>query len=251
MKIEKRVVRLVEKKRLSEDYWWFELEFIKEFNFKAGQYVSVKVNETGERRAYSIASVPGGKKIGLLVDVSPGGVGSKFFENLKLGDGVEVLGPLGRFVVNKKGYTFDGFHLGGVRVGTQPPSEEKSLIFVGTGSGIAPLRSMIEDVLQSKVNDRSVYLVWGMRFEKDLFWQKEFEELERKYKNFKFELTLSKPSENWKGKKGRVTEVLKEMKRLEDVEFYLCGSSVMVEDCVKILTDKGVDEEKIQFEKYG
>jgi len=94
-------------------------------------------------------------------------------------------------------------------------------------------------------------LVWGMRYEKDLFWQKEFEELERKYKNFKFILTLSKPSVSWQGRRGRVTDVLKEMKILKGAEFYLCGSSVMVEDCQKILVGKGVNEEKIHFEKYG
>jgi len=90
-----------------------------------------------------------------------------------------------------------------------------------------------------------------MRYEKDVFWKEEFRELEKKYKNFKFELVLSKPSKKWKGKKGRVTDVLGEVNGLEGLEFYVCGGNQMVEDCVRVLADKGVNEERIHFEKYG
>ena len=229
MSIGKLSTRLVEKRQLAKNAWWFELEFSEKFNFKAGQYVSVKVNEEGDRRAYYIASIPGGKKIGLLVDVAPGGVGSKYFLGITVGDEVEVLGPLGRFVVEKTGSTSEQIPNG---LGSD---EKPSLVFVGTGSGIAPLRSMIDDLLQKKTGSTSkqspeatvsdekpvdIGLMWGMRCEEDVFWQEEFEALERKHKNFKFDLVLSRPGGSWQGRKGHVTDVLKEMENLKGIEFY-------------------------------
>jgi Na+-transporting NADH:ubiquinone oxidoreductase subunit F len=96
------------------------------------------------------------------------------------------------------------------------------------------------------VNDRSCKLVWGMRYEEDVFWQDDFKALEKKYKNFKFDLVLSRD-----GEKLRVTDVLREIKLVKETEFYICGSNAMVDDCQKILVDKGVGEDKIYFEKYG
>ena len=240
MSVEKLSAKLVEKRQLTNSFWWFELEFAKKFKFEAGQYVSVKVDEKGNRRAYSIATPPGDKRVGLLVDVSPGGIGSKFFEKLVVGEEIGVLGPLGRFVVEKTNHT------PGVRRRRNTTPGERSWVFVGTGSGIAPLKAMIEDLLPNKVNDRSCKLVWGMRYEEDVFWQDDFKALEKKYKNFKFDLVLSRD-----GEKLRVTDVLREIKLVKETEFYICGSNAMVDDCQKILVDKGVGEDKIYFEKYG
>ncbi len=113
-----RQMKVVEKKKIVGDFWWIVLEGENEFEFKAGQYVSVKVSDKGERRDYSIAGREGERKVALLVDVSPGGVGSKFFENIKEGEMVEVLGPVGSFIVMV---------------------EDKKLVMIATGSGIAPV----------------------------------------------------------------------------------------------------------------
>ena len=226
--------RLVEKKHLANGFWWFELEFKEVFDFEAGQYLSVKMNEKGEMRAYSIASVPGSKKIGLLVDVSPGGLGSKFFLMAEVGDEIEVLGPLGRFVADPS--CFEAL---------------EGLVFVATGSGIAPVKSILEDLLKNKKYKGRVRLVWGLRFENDIFWQKDFEKMEEKYKNFKLNLVLSKPSKNWEGRKGRVTDLLEKMEKLGSRHIYLCGGNEMVDGCRKSLSEKGVKDKNIYFEKYG
>lgn len=231
MSIQKKPTEVITRCQLSDKFWWFELKFSDDFNFKAGQYVSVKVNEKGERRSYSVASIPGGDRIGLLVDVSPDGIGSRFFKKLGVGDKVEVLGPLGRFVVENKSL---------------------SLLFVATGSGIAPMKSMIEHVLRSKQDDGEIKLLWGLRYEKDIFWKGEFEELEKKYKNFGFELVLSKPGNSWKGNKGRVTDLINGMEDLEDYDgVFICGGNEMIDESKEILLGKGVKEESIHFERYG
>ena len=245
MSVDKMKARLVERTQLKGGYWWFDLEFEKEFEFEAGQYVSVKVNEKGDRRAYSIATAPGGKKVGLLIDLTPNGIGSQFFKNLKVNEAVEILGPLGRFVIGKIDSTSEKITCGDIS------DEKPSILLVATGSGIAPMKSMVEDLLRNKGFTGEVSLVWGLRFEKDVFWVKEFEELEEKYKNFKFEVTLSKSGESWQGETGRVTDWLEKNKDVNGVDAYVCGSNQMVEDCVKILLGKGVEEKKIHFEKYG
>ena len=117
-------MKVVEKKKMVEDFWWIVLEGEDEFEFKAGQYVSVKVSDKGERREYSIAGREGNKKICLLVDVGPGGVGSKFFEKIKEGEIVEVLGPMGSFTVKE---------------------EDEKLVMIAIGSGIAPVKAMVEE----------------------------------------------------------------------------------------------------------
>src|SRR3990167_11351528 len=120
------LAKVTKKTNLAGNYWLVVLEFQDAFDFAAGQYVSLKVAEDGTRRSYSIASAPNTKVIELLVDVGPMGAGSRYILGLKLGDSVEVLGPLGRF--------------------TLPPSLKK-VLFVATGSGIVPFRPMIRELL--------------------------------------------------------------------------------------------------------
>lgn len=235
MSAEKVKARLVEKRKLAGGFWWFELEFKDVFNFKAGQYISVKVSDKGDMRAYSIATTPRERKIGLLVDVSPGGMGSSFFLNTKMGEIIEVLGPLGRFVVEK----------------TSQSRFVEGLLFVSTGSGIAPIKSMVEDLLENKKYKGEVKLFWGLRCEEDIFWKEEFKKIEERHRNFKLHMVLSKPGRRWVGRKGRVTDLLKEMKSLHGWYIYLCGGTEMVNNFRRGLSEKDVKDEDVYFEKYG
>ena len=148
---------LSKKENLTGSYWLFCLEFQNPYDFLAGQYVSVKVAPDGTRRSYSIASPPDGKTIELLIDVSPGGMGSQYFLSSNEGDTVEALGPVGIFTLATK-------------------NPKPNRMFIATGSGIAPLRAMTLDSLRKKTALGEVRLLWGMRHEEDLFWQEEFGE---------------------------------------------------------------------------
>jgi NAD(P)H-flavin reductase len=109
-------------------YVKFELVSPDRIDFQSGQYVSIKVNEQGERRSYSIASTPDDNHgFHILAEIIPGGKGSEYLKSLGNGDTVELLGPLGRFVANT--------------------DEENKLLFVATGSGIVPIYSIINDLL--------------------------------------------------------------------------------------------------------
>ncbi len=219
-------MKVVEKKKMKGNFWWIVLEGEEEFKFRAGQYVSVKVSGKGERRDYSIAEREG-KRIALLVDVGPGGVGSKFFEKVKEGEVVEILGPLGKFVVK---------------------DEDEKLVMMATGSGIAPIKMMVEEEIEK---GKKMWLVWGMRYEEDVFWKEMFEEWEKKHVNFTFSLVLSKAGEGWKGKKGHVQEVVEErLEEWKDACFYICGRKETVEKVEEWLIDNGVKSELIRKENF-
>jgi NAD(P)H-flavin reductase len=200
-----------------------------------GQFVSLKVSDEELRRSYSIASLPGEKNIDLAVDVTPMGVGSKYILSLKVGDLVEVLGFLGKFVVNEEAIV-----------------STRELLFVGTGTGAVPLKPMIEDLLINKNYKGRIDFVWGMRYEADLYWQKEIDKLQRDFDNFHFEIVLSKPGSDWPGMKGHVGDVMESlMPDWENTDAYLCGAPEMIEDMKNILRAKGIVEENINFERFA
>lgn len=206
----------------------------KEMHFLAGQYVVFKIGPPKMNHTLSIASSPGNSRtIDFLQSVAPMGEGSKWLLGLKVGDTVQFLGPLGKFTLQKE---------------TNRPK-----VFVATGCGIAPLRAMIIDALngQGTINNKQMVLYWGLRHETDVFWQNEFTDLARQYPNFHFVLTLSQPTDAWKGARGRVTEhVIQETVDLVNSEFYLCGTRGMIVDMRELLTQNGVPNEQIITETF-
>ncbi len=198
--------------------------------FKPGQYVSLKVNENGVRRSYSVAGYQK-NTVRLLVDVSPGGMGSIYLEKLSVGDEVEVMGFLGRFVLEEA-----------------EAMEETTVYFVATGTGIAPFLPMIEKLLLDGFGGK-VILWWGLRFIRGLYWQKWLQEIKEKYKNFDFEIYMSQPESLWTGKQGHVGDNLDAVE-IKGSVWYLCGSTRMIEEMKSRLREKQVPEELINYEKF-
>ncbi len=200
-------------------------------DFKPGQFLSMKV-DTMIRRSYSIGSAPFNQEfVDLYNDVTPGGPGSKCWLKLKEGDEAEFLGPLGIFKYNE--------------------GSNKPVIFIATNTGIAPFYSMILHALESERTTRPVYLYFGVRYEEDIFLNKEFEELVEKFKNFKYKLALTRPDEKWEGLKGRVTELIEQdFDDLKGYEAYICGGQAMISSAEELLLKKGMDVESIYYEKF-
>jgi len=211
----------------------FELTQPHRLVFAAGQYVSIKINDLGERRPYSICSNPTtDHAFELLVDTSIGGKGCQFLQNLQLGQEIELLAPLGRFIV-------------------EPIKPTNPLIFVATGSGIAPLRAMILDQLNTQQNSQVITLHWGLHEINHLIWQDEFQGLSRSYPNFSFHPVLSVSPPAWNLCRGRVTDCLEFHPLVETADYYLCGAKEMIADVSKILITRGVSETKIHYEKFS
>lgn len=223
------------KQNLAGNVWLVRIALEEESNFIPGQYVSLKVNHDGMRRSYSVASLPGSKSIDLLIDVSPMGVGSKYILSLSVGDSVELLSFLGQFYIDEKLL-----------------STNNEMIFVATGTGVAPFRPMIEDLLKNKHYKGSVHLVWGMRHEEDLYWLKEIENIQRDHDNLHFDLVLSQAKLEWPGMKGHVEDVIERLSiDGSGAVAYLCGAPGMIDDVCSLLNKKGIPAEKIFFERYS
>lgn len=208
-----------------------------DFSYKAGQFVSVKVPTAQGQifRSYSISSKPTPGYFELCVKVVENGLASNFLANSKEEGEIEFLGPIGNF----------GFQ----------NQQEQTALFIGTGTGVAPLKSIIEDEL-SKGNQRKMHLLFGIRHIKDIFYEEFFEKLSKEYQNFTFDLTLSRPEdESWAksgGKIGRVTDLLKTLKLdPKNTTAYICGLKDMVEETTKILQQKGLLPEAINFERFN
>jgi NAD(P)H-flavin reductase len=221
---------IVEHKILASNYHSYVVETEYPFIYHPGQFISVKV---ADRRinAYSIAGSDEPNRFNLLVDTTPGGPGSKFFENLKIGDKITYLGPSGVFTL-------------------KPDDGSKHLLFLGTGSGCSPLRSILEAALRNN-SQTPMTLYFGLRHVSDIFWQDYFKTLEQKHPNFKFKLVLSAPDESWHGPIGHITEiVVSDHSDARDVSAYLCGNKMMIEQASEVLLTHGCPKERIYSEKF-
>lgn len=225
-------VRLESKEKVSKNVYLVTFALVRPpiMEFAPGQHVLVRLAQ-GMNRSMSIASVPGDAgKILMCHDVSPMGPFSQWTINAKIGDELTFFGPLGIF--------------------TMDPASSRRKVFVATGTGIAPLRSMIRHTL-AEGDMSSMALYWGMRHEEDLYWQEEFAALAVEHPNFHFFLTLSQPSQQWSGARGRVTDHVFTMeKNLANSDVYLCGNRAMVEEMRVGLIAQNVPKEQIKTELF-
>ena len=199
--------------------------------YKPGQYISIKVADA-RINSYSIATNEGENKFGLLIDTSPGGPGSKYFDNLKAGDKISFLGPFGTFTY-------------------KPDNDVKHILFLGTGSGCAPLRCMIDDLLKTQSIKTPITLYLGLRYQTDIFWKDYFKKLSADYPNFKFILAISKPDADCQEKTGHITELIgQDFPDASGMAAYLCGNMSMIGETTDILISRGMAKEKIYTEKF-
>lgn len=203
------------------------------FDFKPGQYILFKQKRDGKQiiKQYSISSLPSENGyIELILNKVPGGYFSTYMhDEVKEGDVLEIKGPMGIFILKEP--------------------IEKDLIFVATGTGVGPLRSMVRKVFEIGT-DKNVWLFFGEKTEEDILYREEFEALEKEHSNFKFIPTLSR--QDWDGETGYVQQALKKfITDTNNKEAYICGLIKMVDDTKKILKEMGFDPKNIHSEKYN
>jgi ferredoxin-NADP reductase len=226
--------KVTEHLELNQKYHELRFEFVDPhlLEFAAGQYLSLAIGG-GERRSYSIVSTPAtNHAVNLCIDVEPGGKGSTYLKNLQPGDEVEFIAPLGQFTIDQSG-------------------AEKKLLFVATGSGIAPFKSMIFDLLEDKKDTREIWLLWGLRRVEEMFWEDEWRQINEFYANFHYRLMISQPPGHWPLIAGRVNTELKDVALNQDWGVYLCGSQEMIAEVSQIVQNRGVLKDRIHFEKFS
>lgn len=203
-------------------------------DFKSGQYFSFKIQEK-VNRSYSIASAPNGESIEFLVEIIEGGVGSNFIDKLKTGDKFDAIGPLGFFTLEKTGAFADN----------------EPLLFLATGSGISPIRSMILDLLQNQKSSREIHLYFGLRFDDKTYFFEEFQKLSEEFPNFHFTPVISRPGDKWTGAIGHCQDCLLKNPIIPNARVYVCGSNNSVQGIIEDLINYGYSKDKIFHEKFG
>lgn len=222
VKLERRIM-------LTDDM--MELHFSKpaDLSFEAGQFVQFKIPKEDRfaLRSYSIASVQSDKTLEFCVKYLEEGLASNYFKGMEVGAEVVIRGALGRFVIN---------------------DDAPKHYFIATGAGLAPIMGMIRDELESKNSRKEHKLLFGVRYEHDIFWKDRLDELQTAYPNFRYDLTLSRAPESWQGLAGRVTLHVNDFSK-ED-HFYICGSGSMVKDVRTQLINAEIDLKQIHLEIF-
>ncbi|MEO5582625.1 MAG: FAD-dependent oxidoreductase, partial [Saprospiraceae bacterium] len=208
---------------------------VPQLDFKAGQFITFDL-PVGEKRlqrwrSYSIASAPGdSNEIELCMVHFEQGLGSTyFFKEISIGTELKFKAPEGGFILSER--------------------IDHDLVMICTGTGIAPFRSMIWDILKRNLPHRDIHLIFGTRKVEDILYLEEWEELSNSLPGFRFDIALSRENlnelhtlprgvnEERKGlsdrlHKGYVHPIyLKEYAApRKDVHFYICGWSMMIDE---------------------
>lgn len=224
-----------------------------DFDFVAGQYVTIRFHDTP--RPYSLASSPNDETDEVCIKRVPEGrLTSELFKDIREGSDITVRGPNGEFMLQNQ--------------------SARDMVFLATGTGVAPIRSMIRYLFQEgrdihKGERRNVWLFLGASWKDDLPYRSEFRVLEEERDNFHFVPTLSRENylTDWNGETKYVQDVF--VKYLDDqtggepaydidtridktdIEVYACGVTAMVESVVASLEGAGVPDDCIEAEGYG
>ncbi len=188
-------------------------------SFNPGQYIQLNL-PNGDARPYSVASTPADPRlIELHIQRSDNGVATEgwVFKDLAPGDLVGLSGPYGRFSFR--------------------PNRDKPLLLLGSGTGLAPLKSIVKHIAETAQQSgwsHQVALYHGVRTQAELYDREWFEELAAEHEWFSYRPALSRGE--WQGRTGRVPQLLAEdFPRASGNVAYICGSPDMVDDTMKAL----------------
>jgi ferredoxin-NADP reductase len=238
MAFQNHTARLVDATSLSDftKHLEFEITGAPRFGFVPGQWLSLKHTKPGGEeitRAYSIASPPAdNNRFALCLNRVQDGYMSNFLCDMKVGEEVLAQGPFGDFIL-------------------RPPMRDT--VFIATGTGIAPFRAMLHWLLAdpARHEGKGLWLVFGNRTEKDIYYHDEFVRLAAAHGNFHYLPTLSRGDAGWTGLRGYVQQHVPEVARnSSDMHAFICGLDKMVKANRELLKDMGWDRKSIRYEKY-
>ncbi len=227
------------------------------FTFKAGQYLTLKTVIGGEevRRSYSICTVPHADEVGVTIKaVFNGKMSNYLHQNAKIGDVLEVMTPQGLFNI-------------------QPDEKaRRHHVFVVAGSGITPVMSMIQVILEEEPKSHCL-LIYGNKNENTIIFKDALDTMAQKYAGqLDVVHVLSQPITkkeggiaglfakkviNWKGFTGRINaDLIEEIVQkhyidLPKARYYLCGPMPLMEHTLNYLNSRGVDKKQIFKESFG
>ena len=203
----------------------FRLPPTSNFQFNAGQYVNLIKGTIN--RSYSIANKSrSNKQLEFFIKKYENGLMSKYwFEEAKVNDLLRVEGPLGSFFLRE--------------------SDCEDVVFLATGTGVAPVKSILEDIYDNPVQfkNKRFWIVVGARHKEDLFWEPT---VSKEGINVNYIPVLSRANTDWNGERGYVQDIiLKQPINFQKAQVYACGSNDMIESARKLLIENSL--KKNQF----
>ncbi|MBI3247332.1 MAG: FAD-dependent oxidoreductase [Deltaproteobacteria bacterium] len=205
-------------------------------NFQPGQFLSFSLPVAGKMltRPYSIASDPvEDAPLEICFNLVPGGLGSSYLFDCQVGDCLNFTGPWGTFVLD------------------HPLSVE--CVFLAEGTGIAPIRPMIRQML-ALPRPVPMRLLYSARRESDLLYRQELETWARDYPSFHFEPILSEPPSSWLERQGTWVEHAERRYLLADQDrsrhFFICGVGSSVTQLRDLLRGAGYERRAVHYEKW-
>ncbi|WP_372788990.1 NADH:ubiquinone reductase (Na(+)-transporting) subunit F [Paraconexibacter sp.] len=210
-----------------------------DFAFSPGAYVDVHVPGTdgAERRSFSLANLPDGSTLELMIKRYDGGRIAGMLESGEIGPGTELgfTGPYGAFRLR---------------------STDRPILMVAGGSGMAPQLGILRQ-MATEGCDRPVRFFYGARTRADLFHLDEIAALGERLPDFAFTAVLSDatPDCAWDGPEGFVHEAVGQAfldgGLAADVEAYLCGPPPLVDAAIDLLVDgRGLDAQQVHYDKF-
>jgi CDP-4-dehydro-6-deoxyglucose reductase/ferredoxin-NAD(P)+ reductase (naphthalene dioxygenase ferredoxin-specific) len=191
------------------------------YSFSAGQHAKLKFGPGIPERSYSMANRPEDATLEFFVRQMPRGQASGYvFTSLHLGDEITVSGPLGNAYLREN-------HAG-------------PILAVAGGSGLAPIKSIVATALAAQP-ERHVHLYFGVRDERDVFFESELAELARRHPNLDVQIVLSQPNGPTSRRRGLVGDIVSaDLAALDGFKAYVAGPPPMVESLQASLTQKGL-----------
>jgi ferredoxin-NADP reductase len=187
-----------------------------------------------ETRCYSICSPP--TRSG-YVEITPkrvkdGCVSVFLNDRASVGMTVEATGPFGQFYL--------------------APAKDKKVVLLAAGSGITPMIAMLR-YIDDLCLDTHARLLYCVRTRSDVMFQREFDELQTRLQNFRYHVLLSQPDAEWPGARGHINRdfIRENVPEMDGRVFFLCGPPPFMQSVQSILTDLGVQPERIRQETFG
>lgn len=200
-----------------------------DFAYISGQHINI-IGPSGIQRSYSIANITSDLNIiELHIRNTPDGQMSDYwFNKAKTNDLLRLNGPHGTFFLREQ--------------------SEKNIIFLATGTGIAPIKSILEYLNENsnKEFDKNIYLYWGNRYLDDIYWKPTFNQID-----IKFKPVLSRAHKDWDGNSGYVQNtLLQDNLELTNSVIYACGSPEMIKSAKSLLVSHGLNEKKFYSDAF-
>lgn len=222
-----------------------KLESGEKFNFIPGQFITFLFkNSEGliKRRSYSIASQTSPADfIEIAVSYVPNGLASEILFNLKEGEVLNALGPVGKLII-------------------QEHELNKRHILIGTGTGIAPYRAMLNNLGSQIEQDPNfkIVMLFGAQYAQDLLYLEDFLDFQKKYSNnfiFRAQLSREKLGERRDlesyAHQGYVQAAFDDLSLNPSSDLiFLCGNPNMIDSAFMDLQLRGFESKYIKREKY-